>query len=136
MTGIILLTYPNYGNDLVSTASHVLGKPLDNIGIVQILPDYKTVTINQQLIAKINELQNTNGILILCDIYGATHCNIACKVIEQGKVEMVSGLNLPMLIRSINYRDEPVSKLSEIAAAGGTESIKILNTNSQCSSQK
>lgn len=135
MTGIILLTYPKYGSDLISSAAHVLNKPLDNIGIVQILHDYETEEINKQLLAKIDALQNNNGVLILCDIYGATHCNIACRIIEPGKVEMVSGLNLPMLIRTINYINEPVSKLAELAASGGKECIKILNTQNECSSQ-
>jgi PTS system mannose-specific IIA component len=134
MTGIILLTYPDYGSNLVNSASHILGKSLDNIALVQILHEYSTEEINKQLVSKIHELKNSDGILILCDIYGATHCNIACKVLEQEKVEMVAGLNLPMLIRAINYVNEPVSKLSRLAAAGGIESIKILDSdNGQCS---
>lgn len=136
MTGIILLTYPDYGHDLVSSASHILGKPLEQISLVQILHEYETEDISQQLSSTIDAQKNNSGVLILCDIYGATHCNIACKIIEQGKVEMVSGLNLPMLLRVINYINEPVSKLSEIAATGGIESIKILSAQNQCSSQK
>ncbi len=132
MTRIILLTFPRFGSDLLNSAAHVLARPLDDIGLIQILPNDKTEDIQQQLMVKINENKNTDGVLILCDIYGATHCNIACKIVEQGKIEMVSGLNLPMLIRTINYINEPVAKLSEIAAKGGAESIKIVNSKNQC----
>lgn len=136
MTGIILMTYPDYGANLVSAASHILGKSMDNIGLVQIRHEDTTDEIHEQLVAQINEQQNTDGILVICDIYGATHCNIACKVLEQGKIEMVAGLNLPMLIRAINYINEPVSKLSQLVASGGIESIIILNSNdTKCSSR-
>ena len=136
MTSILLLTFPHFGKNLINSATHVLARPLDDIGLVQILPNDKTEDINKQLMAKINAHENSNGVLILCDIYGATHCNIACQIIEQGKIEMVSGLNLPMLIRTINYINEPVTRLSEIAANGGTESIKIVNSKNQCECPK
>ncbi|MFV1992389.1 MAG: PTS sugar transporter subunit IIA [Acidiferrobacterales bacterium] len=136
MTRLLLLTFPHFGKNLINSAAHVLARPLDDIGLVQILPNDKTEDINKQLMAKINEHDNSNGVLILCDIYGATHCNIACQIIEQGKIEMVSGLNLPMLIRAINYINEPVSRLSEIAAKGGTESIKIVTSKNQCDCPK
>jgi len=136
MTRILLLTFPDFGANLINAAAHVLARSLDDIGLVQILPSDKTEDIYEQLMAKINKQKNTNGVLILCDIYGATHCNIACQIIEQGKIEMVSGLNLPMLIRTINYINEPVTRLSEIAAKGGIESIKIVNSKNQCDCPK
>jgi len=136
MTGIILLTFPGFGDDLVKSASHVLGKPLDNISTVQIKPEYAPDEIRQQILDQIEKLDDNGGVLVLCDIYGATHWNVACQLVEKGQTEMVSGLNLPMLIRAINYIDEHVGELAEIVAKGGRDSIRIINTMDKCAPQK
>jgi PTS system ascorbate-specific IIA component len=64
-----------------------------------------------------------NGVLILSDIYGATPCNIVSKLLIPGKVEGVSGVNLPMLVRALTYRNGDLSKLVEKALSGGREGV-------------
>ena len=61
--------------------------------------------------------------LVLTDIYGATPSNIAARLLRPGRVEGVAGVNLPMLIRALTYRDEPLGALVEKAAAGGAEGV-------------
>jgi PTS system ascorbate-specific IIA component len=74
----------------------------------------------QQLIKELDEGQ---GVLILSDIYGATPCNLVGKLLVPGKVEGVAGLNLPMLVRVLTYRNVSLTKLIEKAVSGGREGV-------------
>ena len=73
----------------------------------------------QQLLAQLNS-PNT---LVLTDVFGATPCNIAQKVVDGVQSKLVAGVNLPMLLRTVNYRHEPLDVLVARAVAGGTQSI-------------
>ena len=63
------------------------------------------------------------GVLVLTDIYGATPSNIASRILKPGKVEGIAGVNLPMLIRALTYREEPLGELLEKALTGATEGV-------------
>ena len=71
------------------------------------------------------DLDDGDGVLILTDIYGATPSNIACALHSGGGSRVVSGLNLPMLIRAFNYPDDDLTGLVERAREGGTRGIHI-----------
>jgi PTS system ascorbate-specific IIA component len=71
----------------------------------------------------IKELDQGQGVLILSDIYGATPCNIVCKLLEPGRVEGIAGVNLPMLVRALTYRHEKLETLVEKALSGGREGV-------------
>jgi PTS system ascorbate-specific IIA component len=63
------------------------------------------------------------GVLVLTDIYGATPSNIASRILKPGKVEGIAGVNLPMLIRALTYRDEPLEVVIGKAISGGQEGL-------------
>ena len=69
------------------------------------------------------ELDEGQGVLILSDIYGATPCNMVSKLLEPGRVEGVAGVNLPMLVRALTYRNESLARLVEKALSGGREGV-------------
>ena len=72
------------------------------------------------------ELDQGDGVLILADLYGATPCNIGLSLSALGvHLRCVSGLNLPMLLRVLNYAEKPLDELAEIAASGGRGGIFI-----------
>ena len=68
-------------------------------------------------------LHQQSGVLVLTDIYGATPSNIAMKLIQPGRVEGVAGVNLPMLIRALTYRDEPLDSVLDKAVSGAIEGV-------------
>ncbi len=70
-----------------------------------------------------NELDHGCGVLILTDVLGATPSNIAHKLQENDQVEIIAGLNLPMLIRVMNYPDLPLTELAQVALSGGQRGI-------------
>jgi PTS system ascorbate-specific IIA component len=63
------------------------------------------------------------GVLVLTDIYGATPCNIACRLLVPGRVEGVAGASLPMLMRVLTYRNEPLEALVQRAISGGRDGV-------------
>ena len=64
-----------------------------------------------------------DGVLILADIYGSSHTNAACRLLVPGQVELVSGVNLPMLVRVLNYRHLSMGELVRKAQSGGAQGI-------------
>ncbi|MDF0678554.1 MAG: hypothetical protein P0107_05830 [Nitrosomonas sp.] len=71
----------------------------------------------------LEQLDQGSGVLILTDIFGATPANIARKQIRIGRIECLAGLNLPMLLRAVQYRHQPLPQLIDKILVGGRESI-------------
>ena len=75
--------------------------------------------------AVLHSVDDGTGVLVMTDMYGATPCNIATQLIGEGNVEAVSGVSLPMLVRSLANRDGPLAKAREKAITGGTEGVAL-----------
>ena len=123
MIGILLVSHGAFGESLIHSASHVLGKRplyLRQLGVtVHDDPD-AVLPMAEDLIRFLDQGQ---GVLVLTDIYGATPSNIAMKLIRPGHVEGVAGVNLPMLIRALTYRAEPLESVLEKALSGAIEGV-------------
>ena len=76
------------------------------------------------------QLDEGGGVLVLTDIYGATPGNIALKLLVPGRVEGISGVNLPMLVRALTYREQGLALTVEKALSGGTEGVIHMTTDS------
>jgi PTS system ascorbate-specific IIA component len=123
MIGILLVSHGAFGESLIHCASHVLGKrPLyvRQVGITVHDDPAEILPVAKDLIRFLDQGQ---GVLVMTDIYGATPSNIASRLLEPGRVEGVSGVNLPMLIRALTYRDEPLEMVVAKALSGGTEGV-------------
>jgi len=123
MIGILIVSHGAFGESLIHSASHVLGKRplfLRQLGVtVHDEPD-AILPVAEDLIRFLDQGQ---GVLVLSDIYGATPSNIAVRLLKPGKVEGAAGVNLPMLIRALTYRDEPLESLLEKALSGAVEGV-------------
>lgn len=123
MIGILIIAHGTLGESLIHCASHVFGtRPLQvrQLGItVHDSPD--SILIQAQELIK--QLDQGQGVLVLSDIYGATPCNVACRLLVPGHVEVVSGVNVPMLVRALNYRHESLAALVDKTLAGGCEGV-------------
>jgi mannose PTS system EIIA component len=123
MIGILIVSHGTFGESLIHSASHVLGKRplfLRQLGVtVHDDPD-AILPVAEDLIRFLDQGQ---GVLVLSDIYGATPSNIAVKLLKPGKVEGVAGVNLPMLVRALTYRNEPLESLVEKALSGAVEGV-------------
>jgi len=126
MVGILIVAHGTFGEALIHCASHVLGKrPLavTQLGVtVHDDPD----ALLPQAKALVAGLDEGHGVLVLTDILGATPANLATRLLEPGRVEGLAGVNLPMLIRALTYRDESLATVVAKASSGGLEGVTRL----------
>jgi PTS system ascorbate-specific IIA component len=132
MISILLITHGELGKSLIECATHVLGdKPLF-LESLSIENDCTHESMFRQISERINLLDQGDGVLILTDIFGATPCNIITKIIKPGKVSAIAGVNLSMLIRTINYRNESFDSLISKAIQGAQDGIIHIQGNQSC----
>jgi PTS system ascorbate-specific IIA component len=130
MIGILIISHGDLGNSLINCANHVMGKRpehLVHLGIT-IQDDPDVIILNALELLK--QLDCGDGVLILSDICGATPCNIATELVNPGRVECLSGVNLSMLIRALTYRDKSLESLVEKALSGGKEGVMRIYSRS------
>jgi mannose PTS system EIIA component len=123
MIGILLVSHGAFGESLIHCASHVLGKrPLyvRQLGVTVHDDPEEILPVAEDLIRFLDQGQ---GVLVMTDIYGATPSNIAARILKPGRVEGIAGVNLPMLIRALTYRDEPLEAVVAKALSGGSEGV-------------
>src|SRR5262245_11490441 len=105
MIGILIVSHGAFGESLIHSASHVLGKRplyLRQLGVtVHDDPD-AILPVAQDLI---RFLDQGSGVLVMTDLYGATPSNIGSRLLVRGRVEGIAGVNLPMLIKALTYRE-------------------------------
>lgn len=124
--GILLVTHEAIGPALVAAARHVLGKLPLAVDTVEVPADCDPTGMLEYSAKHARDLDQGDGVLVLIDVFGATPCNIARRLEPLGiTMHIVPGLNLPMLLRVLNYADRSLDELAEIAASGGRSGIFI-----------
>ncbi len=122
MIGILLITHGTLGESLIQTATHVLNKrpaQLHQLGVTA----RDNPLLLPQAQALVKELNDGDGVLILTDMYGSSPSNISAKLIVPGRVDAVAGVNLPMLIRALTYREKSLEVMVSKAISGGCEGV-------------
>ena len=130
MIGILIVAHGAFGEALIHSASHVLGKRPLRVRQVGVTVHDDPEAILPQATDLVQQLNDGEGVLVLTDIYGATPGNIALRLLVPGRVEGISGVNLPMLIRGLTYRDQGLAMVVEKALSGGTEGVVHMTTDS------
>ena len=130
MIGILIVAHGAFGEALIHSASHVLGKRPLRVRQVGVTVHDDPEAILPQARDLVAQLDEGKGVLVLTDIYGATPGNIALRLLKPGKVEGISGVNLPMLIRALTYREQGLAMTVEKALSGGTEGVIHMTTDS------
>jgi len=120
--GLLLITHKNVGKSLLDAASSVLGHCPLKAYTLSIENDCDPDKKNEAVIKYLNKLNSDEGVLILTDMYGSTPSNIACRHVS-GNIKAVSGINLPMLVRILNYPDLNINQLIAKATSGGIEGV-------------
>ena len=127
MIGILIISHGNLGESLVESANHVMGKTLPNLAYIAIHPQDDPDVILSKATELVRELDSGEGVLVLSDICGATPCNIAARLTVPARVTCLAGVNLPMLVRALTYRGEPLPAVAEKALAGGHDGVFRIN---------
>ena len=127
MIGILIVTHGNLGDALISGAAHVLGKPLERVRALPVNVHDNPDTLLDSARSLAHEVDAGRGVLLLSDICGGTPCNVVTRLVAPGRIEAVSGVSLPMLVRVLTYRDRSLAQVVEKALSGGTEGVLRLN---------
>jgi PTS system mannose-specific IIA component len=131
MIGILIVSHGAFGESLIHSASHVLGKRplyLRQLGVTVHDDPEAILPVAEDLI---RFLDQGRGVLVMSDIYGATPSNIAARLLQPGRVEGLSGVNLPMLIKALSYREEPLAAVLDKALSGAHEGV-VLMPHTRC----
>jgi PTS system ascorbate-specific IIA component len=136
MIGVLIVTHGEIGTALLESASQILGQRPIQVCTLSVWrqddPDDLVLRAREMM----DQIDAGDGVLILTDIFGATPGNVVSKLLEDGKVEGVSGASLPMLLRVLTGRNggTPVSLavLVQRAMSGGAEGLVHMNTDRCC----
>ena len=126
--GILIISHENIGHAILNTAKTIIGSIPCPVETISIDMDCDCDTQIKDIKTIANKLNCGDGLLILTDLFGATPSNIASAIDDKNSV-LVSGLNLPMLIRVLNYYTLPLYELSDKAIGGGQDGIMAYYPN-------
>jgi mannose PTS system EIIA component len=121
-TGILIIAHAPLASALRSCVLHVYPENATSLLALDVVPNETTETTRTNALALLAQLSAPQT-LVLTDVFGATPCNVAQKVVDGSRSKLVAGINLPMLLRTVNYRHEPLDALVARALAGGTQCI-------------
>jgi len=127
MIGILVVTHGRTAEDLIATAAQMLGGRPPAVATLGIDADEEIESALARGRALIREVDDGSGVLVLADMFGATPSNIAARLLVNGRVEGVSGLSLPMLIRALGARSGTLAAAVERAMSGGVDGIVHMN---------
>ncbi|MBM4309782.1 MAG: hypothetical protein FJ119_02385 [Deltaproteobacteria bacterium] len=114
MVGVVLVAHCNLAHEFVAVLESIVGR-VDQLQAVVFDADFTPDTAHKKISAAVKKNNSGDGVLILTDMFGGTPSNISLSFLEEGVVEVVTGVNLPMLIRLITLRDNKQS-LAELSA--------------------
>lgn len=126
MIGILIVTHEHLGEHLVRCACHVMAEKPERLMHLGVFAADNPDDVLSGMREIVRQLDAGDGVLVLCDILGATPCNIATRLTEANRVACITGVNLPMLIRALTYRNETLSTVVEKALGGGKNGIIVI----------
>jgi PTS system ascorbate-specific IIA component len=123
MIGVVIIAHETLGDALIRCVTHVLGSRPANLESLTVGSHDDAFNLLPQARKLIASLDQGEGVLVLSDLYGGTPCNLACKMIAPGRVEVVTGISLPMLVRALTYRDKGLPTMVAKAVSGGRDGV-------------
>jgi len=123
MISILIIAHDSLPDSLAKAVTHVLGaRPpqFETLSVAASDDPFNLLPAAKDLVRK---LDSGDGVLIFSDIYGATPCNLATKLMVPGRVEVVAGVNLPMLVRAFTYRVKGMDTMIKKAISGGCDGV-------------
>jgi PTS system mannose-specific IIA component len=125
MIGLIIITHGNLGQEMLAALEHVLG-PQKNAKAVAIGPHDDMEERRQLLIQEVKAVEGGQGVVIFTDMFGGTPSNLAISLLQEKGIEVIAGVNLPMLIKFSSLRQsEPLSKVITEAQEAGRKYINV-----------
>ena len=133
MIGLVLVTHGRLAVELVSALEHVVGSQ-ENLATVCIGPDDNMEQRRAEIMKSTKDVDDGDGVIVLTDMFGGTPSNLAISIMDNGKIEVIAGVNLPMLIKLASIRD--ADSLLEAATGAQDAGRKYINIASQLFDKK
>ncbi|SDR23563.1 PTS sugar transporter subunit IIA [Pseudovibrio sp. Tun.PSC04-5.I4] len=125
MIGLVLVTHGRLAEEFKSALEHVVG-PQDRVATICIGPDDDMEQRRQDILRSVEAVNDGSGVVLLTDMFGGTPSNLAISVMDGGNIEVVAGVNLPMLIKLASVRNEkPLAEAVEEARSAGQKYISV-----------
>jgi len=122
--GVVIVTHTDYGDRLLKAAEMIIG-PQEHTRTVSVEVGVDTVETVKELEAAIKAVEQGGGVIIITDMFGGTPTNLSLSLIGQHHIEVVTGVNLPMLIKILSTRTKPLDMLAADAKTAGVQGIVV-----------
>ena len=123
MIGILLITHAPLGRAFLEAATHVFRNAPERVEALDVIADQDPDEVRRLAREAISRIDDGSGVLVLTDILGATPSNCTLQLCVPGKVEVIAGVSMPMLLRAISYRQNSLESAAEMALAGGQKGV-------------
>ncbi len=133
MIGLVLVTHGRLAEEFIAATEHVVG-PQPNARAISIGPDDDMEQRRRDILAAVEEVDEGQGVILLTDMFGGTPSNLAISIMDRTRVEVIAGVNLPMLIKLASVRDEET--LGEAVLHAQEAGRKYINVASRVLSGK
>ncbi len=128
MIGMVLVTHGRLAEEFIAATEHVVGRQ-SNVRAVCIGPDDDMEQRRQEILDAVDAVDDGNGVILLTDMFGGTPSNLAISVLDKSNVEVIAGMNLPMLIKLASTRDsDDLAGAVASAQEAGRKYINVAST--------
>jgi mannose PTS system EIIA component len=121
---LFFITHEGIASNLLTVGESIIQKPNNNLSFIEVPMDTPVGNILNEAESKLNRLTTDEGLFFITDIYGSTPSNIAQQLATKHEAHLISGVNLPMVIRLLSYRDSPAENLLQKALDGAHKGIR------------
>ena len=121
-TSILIIAHAPLAHALRECALHVFADSADSVAALDVPPHQPPEESLAQARIMLDQL-GTDTTLVLTDVFGATPCNVAQRLVDGVRSRLVTGVNVPMLLRAVSYRAEPLDSVVSRAVVGGTQGV-------------
>ena len=125
MIGVVLVSHANIAKEMLDVIQHIVG-PQDKIKAISIFPEDNMEKKRLEILDSVKKVDSGKGVIVLTDMFGGTPSNLAISVMENEKIEVVAGVNLPLLIKMMSIRKKKsIKELIKISQESGRKYINV-----------
>ncbi len=135
MVGVLIVSHGAIGRSILESARHILNAAPLQVATLGVSRDDDPDDLVLRARRMIKDLDAGEGVLILTDLFGATPGNVVSRLLDDGRVEGVSGVSLPMLLRVLSARNGSLKSAVARAISGGAEGVVHMNTDRCCDAE-
>jgi mannose PTS system EIIA component len=129
MIGLLLVTHPNLGSALIESLEFISGNKEENISFVSVDIRKDPDKLRKKIQKELSEIKTEQGAIILTDMFGGTPSNLSYSFLEEGYIEVISGVNLPILFKAVNSRRKMnMEELKQALVEHGKKSIALASS--------